>query len=554
MLKGHPKGLIVLFFSNMGERFGYYTMMAIFALFFEAKFGLSIQSVGIIWGAFLFSIYFLPLFGGALADKIGYGKVVALGIVLMFAGYGMMAVPGQGQLFIYVSLFVIALGTGFFKGNLAVILGNLYESQQYKKMTDAAFNIYYMGINVGAFFAPFAATGIRNWLMKKEGLVYSAELPGMVHLYLKGALQDASKLTELAKSQLGEKFTDLTAFCNQYVDALSQGYNAGFAIASVSIILSLVIFLAFKKYYKEGDYLHKDKPQTDVVELTPEQTRNRIVALLMVFAVVIFFWMAFHQNGLILTVFAKNYTTDTVSKFTNTFFDLPAFLSFIAVIIGLVLLMFKRFVGKAKAIGAMLTVVGAVVLYWRYSSFTEANKITPELFQAFNPIFVVFLTPVVVGFFAWLSNKKKELSTPQKIGTGMMLLSIGWLIMVIVALMGELPSHAALESVGGRTAADLLVSPYWLISMYFTMTVAELFISPMGLAFVAKVAPPKFRGTLQGGWLAATALGNLLSGVMAYPYSKLELWQCYSILVVTSIMAGGMMFMMLKKLKAYTES
>lgn len=554
MFKGHPKGLIVLFFSNMGERFGYYTMMAIFTLFFEAKFGLQIQDVGFIWGAFLFSIYFLPLFGGMLADKIGYGKVVSMGIVLMFTGYGMMAIPGQGMVFIYISLFVIAAGTGFFKGNLAVIVGNLYESEKYKKMTDSAFNIYYMGINVGAFFAPFAATGIRNWLMAKDGLSYSAKLPGMVHLFLKGELTDTTELTTLAMQQLGDKFTNLTDFCNQYVASLSQGYNAGFAIASVSIVLSLVIFLAFKKYYKHADYLQKDKVKTaeDAKELTPQQFRHRIFALLMVFAVVIFFWMAFHQNGYLLTVFAKNYTVDAVGPFTFIFFNLSSFLSLIAVIIGVIFVVGRNFQKIFKMIGAALIVVGGAILYWRYSSYAESNHISPELFQSFNPIFVVFLTPLIVAFFLRLNKKGKEPATPKKIGIGMMLLGAGWMLMVLVALIRGLDSPATLAPVGG--VSSLLVSPYWLISIYFASTVAELFISPMGLAYVAKVAPPKIRGTMQGGWLAATAIGNLLSGVMGTPYAKLELWQSYGILVVTSVIAGGIMFLMLKKLEKFTSS
>jgi POT family proton-dependent oligopeptide transporter len=554
MLKGHPKGLIVIFFSNMGERFGYYTMMAIFALFFEAKFGLSIENIGIIWAGFLFAIYFLPLFGGILADLVGYGKVVTMGIILMFIGYGMMAIPGQQQLFIYISLFVIAVGTGFFKGNLAVILGNLYESQNYKKMTDAAFNIYYMGINIGAFFAPFAATGIRNWLMARDGLVYNAKLPGMVHLYLQNKLESVAELEQLAREQLADKFTNIGDFCTQYVDSLSQGYNAGFAIASASIIISLIIFLAFKKYYKHADYLQKEKIKTDkeVVDLTPIQTRNRVVALLMVFVVVLFFWMAFHQNGYILTFFAKNYTTDTVGPFTNIFFDLLAFLSFIGIIIGIILLAMKRFKGKTKVIGAALLVVCALILNYKYGTFGETNHITPEIFQAFNPIFVVFLTPLVVGIFAWLNSKKKEPATPKKIGTGMMIMGVGWIIMIFVVAWRGLASPAELESIGG--VSSVLVSPYWLISTYFTMTIAELFISPMGLAYVAKVAPPKLRGTMQGGWLAATAIGNVLSGVMGYPFANFKLWQTFGIIVLACVIAGAIMFGMYRKLEEYTSS
>ena len=169
MFKGHPKGLYVLFFSNMGERFGYYTMMAIFTLYLEAKLGWSVDNLGIVWGGFLFCVYGLPLIGGIWADKAGYGKVVKYGIYTMFAGYALLALPGMGTWVLFASLIIIALGTGLFKGNLAVILGNLYESKGLKPLHDAAFNIFYMGINVGAFIAPHAATGIRNWLMTKQG-------------------------------------------------------------------------------------------------------------------------------------------------------------------------------------------------------------------------------------------------------------------------------------------------------------------------------------------------------------------------------------------------
>ena len=557
MLKDHPKGLVVLFFSNMGERFGYYTMMAIFTLYFEGSFGLSISNIGIIWGAFLFSIYFIPLFGGMLADKVGYGKIVAAGIVFMFLGYGMMAVPGQTQLFVFASLFVIAIGTGLFKGNLVVILGNLYEEQKFKKMHDAAFNIYYMGINIGAFLSPFAATGIRNFLLKGDGFVYNAKIPGMAHQFLKGTLANVAEYETIARNMVGEAFTGLTDFSNQYIASLGRGYNAGFAIASVSIIISLLIFLGFKKYYKHADYLQKDRLKADktIVELTPLQTRNRIFALMMVFSVVIFFWMAFHQNGLILTVFAKNYTTGSVGPITKLFFDLPAFISIIAVIMGLIFLLMKRFGGKVKIIGLALAAAGAFVISWRYGIFKglgDGNPISPELFQSFNPIFVVFLTPVILGIFAFLRSKGKEPASPRKIGIGMFIMGFGWLILITAAVSHNLASPKELLNVG--SVSSVLVSPYWLISMYFGMTIAELFISPMGLAYVSKVSPPKLRGTMQGGWLAATAIGNLLSGVMATPYAKLELWQCYAILVVTSFLAGGIMFAMLKKLNKLAAS
>ncbi len=552
MFKNHPKGLIVLFFANMGERFGYYTMIPIFALFFQARFGLSPESVGNIWSVFLFGVYFLPLFGGILADKIGYGRTITVGIILMIIGYAFMGIPGQTMFFIYFSLFVIALGTGFFKGNLAVILGNLYEEKGYKRLHDAAFNIFYMGINIGAFFAPYAATTLRDWLLAKDGFTYVAAVPGMIHQFYKGKLENIQELETAARQQMGDAYVSITDFGEKYINSLSQGYHAAFALAACSIVISLLIFIFYKKYYKHADYLQKNKVKTSekVVELTPKQTKERIVALILVFTVVIFFWMAFHQNGLTLTWFARDYTADTVSPITKIFFDLPAFLSVIGLIIGLVFLVRKSSVQKTKFTGLAVMIASAIVLWWRYGTFGDTNPISPELFQSFNPIFVVFLTPVIVGFFAWLNKRGKEPSSPKKIGIGMLLLGAGWIIMILASL--GLISPKALAGTGG--VSPFLVTPYWLIGMYFTLTVSELFISPMGLAFVAKVSPPKFRGMMQGGWLAATAVGNMLSGQVAKPYAALELWQTYTLLVITSLMSAAFMFLIMKKLERVTAS
>jgi proton-dependent oligopeptide transporter, POT family len=549
MFKGHPKGLFVLFFANMGERFGYYTMIPIFALFLQAKFGLPAEQVGTIYGIFLFGIYFIPFFGGILADRLGYGKTITTGIFFMILGYALMGIPGQSLNFVYGSLFVIALGTGFFKGNLVVILGNLYEEQGYKKMHSAAFNIFYMGINIGAFFAPYAATFLRDWLLSSKGFTYVANVPRMAHQFLEGTLQNVTELESIAKAQMGANFTSLTEFCNQYIAALGKGYNAAFALAGFSILISLSIFLSFRKYYKKADYVHgKNVSDENAPIMTAKQVKERITALIMVFAVVIFFWMAFHQNGLTLTWFARDYTVGSVGSFTKTFFDLPAFLAIIFAIIGLVFVLNKKNTTKMKTIGAAVVAASAALFYWRFTGFSSENPISPELFQSFNPIFVVFLTPVVLAVFAWLAKKGKEPTPPKKIAIGMMLMAAGWIVMIIAA-NGQV-SPKALEAAG--TVSNSLVSPYWLISLYFTLTIAELFISPMGLAFVAKVSPPQFRGMMQGGWLAATAVGNLLSGLIAFPYARLELWQSYLLLLVTSVLAGGLMFMMLKKLERIT--
>jgi proton-dependent oligopeptide transporter, POT family len=563
MFKGHPKGLYVLALSNMGERFGYYTMLAIFTLFIEAKLGIPESEIGQVWGIFLAAVYGLPILGGLLADRLGYGKVVVTGMIVMFLGYVLLSYPPAGTPLLFSSLFIIALGTGFFKGNMVVLLGNLYEDPQYKKQQDTAFNIYYMGINVGAFFAPFAATGMRNLFLSFDKYYYDANIPRFAHNFIKDqsslSADALAKFKQIAVQMTGNANIDLIAFSKSYLASLSGAYNMGFAIAAVAIVISFLIFLLFKKYYIHADYIHKKSTEAGAAaELTPKQTKDRIVALVLVFITVIFFWMAFHQNGLVLTLFAKNYTAGHVSSLTYVLFDLPALLSLIAVIMGIVFMILKSPTATRKIIGVVLMIVGAIVLYTRYINFSVTNRIDPETFQAFNPIFVVFLTPVVIAFFTSFINKGKEISSPKKIGIGMFIAAFAYVLMVVVAFIGKdgsaLDSPLLIKSTTGGSVSGMLVSPYWLISTYFTLTIAELFLSPMGLSFVAKVAPPKYKGLMQGGWLGATALGNYLSGVIAIPYANMALWQTFSLLVLTSVISGVFIFSVLKRLNAATTS
>ncbi len=184
MLKNHPKGLLVAFFANMGERFGFYTMMAILVLFLQAKYGLSADKAGEIYSGFYFSIYALALVGGILADSTRkYKTVIMFGIIIMFAGYVLMAIPGMTLTFTVIALFTIAFGNGLFKGNLQAVVGQMYDNPQYSKMRDTAFMIFYMGINVGAFFAPFAANGIRNWWLKTNGFAHDGSIPALCHQF-----------------------------------------------------------------------------------------------------------------------------------------------------------------------------------------------------------------------------------------------------------------------------------------------------------------------------------------------------------------------------------
>lgn len=554
MLKGHPKGLYVAFFANMGERFGYYTMLAIFVLYLQAKFGLTAAEAGAYYGGFLFGIYFLPLLGGIIADRLlGYGKTITLGTLIMFLGYLLLAIPGQAMVFTITALVVISLGTGFFKGNMQALVGNMYDDPRYSANRDNAFSLFYMGINIGAFFAPSAATGISNFILGKQGFSYDPRIPDLAHKFINGNLGVKDQLASLAQSQLGSVPGDLTQFSHNYIDTLSTSYNAGFGIAAVSMIVSFLIFIGFKNYYKSADVTELQKSKDEnlkdkMIVLKPEENRARLIALFLVFTVVMFFWMAFHQNGFTMSIFARDYTFSEVSNFTYIFFDLAAFLPLLIAIIGFIMLLNKKVKGNWKLLGTALFVIGALTCYWVFSGYSSEMTIAPQMFQHFNPIFIVFLTPVIVGFFTQLREKGKEPSSPRKIGYGMVITSLGFMLLVGASL--NLLSPNDLQ--GG--VSDVLMSPYWLIGTYFTLTIAELFLSPIGISFVSKVAPPKYKGLAQGGWLAATAIGNLMAGLIGYFWDKIELWQFFTILVVMCLLSAAFIFSVLKKLEATTNA
>ena len=257
--------------------------------------------------------------------------------------------------------------------------------------------------------------------------------------------------------------------------------------------------------------------------------------------------MSFHQNGLTLTYFARDYTVKSVDPLSFLIFDIKGLLMIAAMIIGVVLLVRKSSTGVNRAIGAGLAGGGAAIAWYLYGTYPADNPIEAEIFQQFNPYFVVFLTPVIVGLFAWLNARGKEPSTPRKIGIGMILAAIGFIIMLVGAI--GLPSPVEL---GGAPSPDR-VSPYWLLSTYFTLTVAELFLSPMGISFVSKVAPPRFQGLMQGGWLGATALGNQLLFVGSSMWVAFDLWMVWLVFVVCCLISATFIFSIVKKLEAATD-
>ena len=551
MFEGQPKGLYALALANTGERFGYYTMLAIFTLFLQAKFGYTAAETSTIFGSFLAAVYFMPLVGGILADKCGYGKMVTTGIVVMFVGYLLLAIPTAanltGKMMMFGSLFLIACGTGLFKGNLQVMVGNLYDSPEYSSKRDTAFSLFYMAINVGALFAPTAATKVTNYILGGAGFTYNAQIPSLAHQFLNGTITPEGNAT-LSSLQAAQGFTgDMSAFCSTYIEKLSEAYNYGFAVACISLILSMAIYVCCRSMFKHADYNSKQAKAVNNYnepELTPAQTKERIVALLLVFAVVIFFWMAFHQNGLTMTFFARDYTTQSVTGLDRIGFDVWHLVLLIIVVYGAFSL-FQSKTGRGKAIAGVAVLASLGILIWSYSSMDPTVEILPQIFQQFNPFFVVALTPVSLAVFGYLARRKKEPSAPRKIGIGMVIAACGFLILAIGSL--GLPTPKEVEAAGINP--DVLVSPNWLISTYLVLTFAELLLSPMGISFVSKVAPPKYKGMMMGGWFVATAIGNYLVAIIGYLWGGMQLWMVWSVLIVCCLLSALFIFSIMKKLE-----
>ena len=516
MFKKHPKGLIAAALANMGERFGFYIMMAILTLFISAKFGLSETTTGYIYSAFYASIYILALVGGVIADKTkNFKGTILAGLIMMAVGYLIIAIPTPTpvpSLGLYLALtcfglLEIAFGNGLFKGNLQALVGQMYDNPKYSSLRDSGFQIFYMFINIGGFFAPWIAIGVRNWWLKVNHFDYDASLPELCHQYLEQGssmpAQAMDNLSTLANSVCldGTQVTDMNVFVNCYLDVFNRGFQYAFMAAIVAMLISLVIYVVNKNRFP--DPAKKENSNADTVsavsrediKMSATEIKQRIYALFAVFGVVIFFWLSFHQNGYSLTYFARDYVD----------------LSVININLG----------------------------------FTQIKG--AEIFQCVNPFFVVALTPLIMWFFGMLKAKGKEPSTPMKIAIGMGIAALAYVFLMVFSL--TLPAKDALSSMTTAEIDAIRVTPWIMIGLYFILTVAELFISPLGLSFVSKVAPPHLQGLMQGCWLAATAVGNSLLFIGGILYTTVPIWACWLVFVGATAASMIVMLAMVKWLE-----
>lgn len=507
MFEGQPKGLYALALANTGERFGYYTMLAVFALFLRANYGLSAAMAGTIYSSFLMLVYFFPLFGGMLADKFGFGKMVTTGIMIMFVGYLLLSVPLGGDTVALVvmlaALLLIGIGTGLFKGNLQVMVGNLYDDARYSAKRDSGFSIFYMAINIGALFAPTMAV----------------------------------KIKEYAEVSLGYTSND--------------AYHFSFAVACASLILSIAIYYAFRSTFsftENNKRVVANGDDTVVEELSASETKQRITALCLVFAVVIFFWMAFHQNGLSLTYFADEFTARSAEGIQGMSFDVWN-LVLVILIVYAGFSLFQSKTSKGKGISAVVIVAAVGLLVWKYQQMTGAVEVSAPIFQQFNPFYVVALTPVSMAIFGALARSGKEPSAPRKIAYGMIVAAAAFAMLMFFSLDLPMP-QTEIGPDGNPVAVHVAdVTPNLLIAVYLILTFGELLLSPMGISFVSKVAPPKYKGMMMGGWFVSTALGNqlvLFGGVL---WGTIPLWGCWAVFMTVCLVAAIFMFAMMRRLE-----
>ncbi|MBR5821937.1 MAG: peptide MFS transporter [Alistipes sp.] len=517
----HPKGLIAAALSNMGERFGYYIMNAVLLLFICSKFGISDAAAGWIYAVFYFLIYVLSLPGGIIADRSqNFKGTIIAGLVVMALGYGMLSVPVFAEasgfswvlVFTCVALFIIAFGNGLFKGNLQAIVGQMYDNfeaeaakrgpealAEAKSKRDTGFQIFYVFINIGGVIAPFVAPLLRSAWLKMHALAYNADLPRLCHMYLNDAnamaTTDMENLTNLA-AEVGYTGVVDGAFCDSYLNIFNTGVHFSFIASVVAMLTSLIIFICIKKNLPNP--AKKEKAATaeyseQEKQADAKEIKQRLYALFAVLGVAVFFWFSFHQNGQSLSVFARD--------------------------------------------------------------FVNTNAIPPEIWQCINPLFVILLTPIIMYTFAALARKGKEVSTPRKIVIGMFLAAVAYIFLAGVAIANNYPSGEEFKSLSDAVKIAMKTSPMVLILTYFFLTVAELFISPLGLSFVSKIAPRHLQGICQGLWLTATAIGNLFIAIGVTMLNTFpEQWMCWAVFAAFCLISMGIMLGMVKWLERVTNA
>ncbi|MCD2423664.1 peptide MFS transporter [Niabella pedocola] len=508
MWKRHPRALPFLFFSEMWERFGFYLLLGIFTFYLKdatGGFGMDEKESASLYGTFIALIYFTPFLGGLLADrKMGYCNAIIIGGLLMGVGYCLMSVRSVPML--YLAMTLIIIGNGFFKPNISTLLGNVYSTSQYQDKKDEGYNIFYMGINIGAFICNFFGAALYTTI--GWGAAFIAAGVGMflgVIIFVIGKPHykafDTRKPLKQGDMSIGKIFG--------------------------LVVLPALVFGAVGYLIKGADGAIFDSSSTDafifacfpvavffiaLLLRSPKEERRPMAALLSIFAVVILFWAIFKQNGSALNTWASRYTERHVEGTTGTVLNALKLTETIPYKKDSVTLLDHQF-RKIKEDGKEVKGLD-YPSYFKNMNRAETplkdgdqvKAWAPSLSQSINPFWVIVLTPLLVAFFTWLRKKGKEPSTPSKIALGLLVSAMSVLVMVLAVK-------------AGNNGAEK-VSIWWLIGSYGIITVGELFLSPMGLSLVSKLSPVRITSLMMGGWFLSISIGNKLSGILSSKWDE----------------------------------
>lgn len=530
MWKKHPKALPFLFFSEMWERFGYYLMIGIFTLYLkDVKQGYAMTEAesADLYGTFIALVFLTPFIGGLLADRyLGYRKSIIMGGLMMGLGYCLMSVHNLAML--YISMTLVIVGNGFFKPNISTLLGNVYTTPQYVKQKDDGYNIFYMGINTGAFICNFFGAAL--YIAYGWGAAFLAAGAGMflgVIIFLIGTkhYKEYDIKKGVSENDMSMTRIVLTILVPSVIAGIIGWLIPGSLVGSDST--DAFIFACIPVIYFYTSLYFKAKPDE----------KRPIAALLAIFAVVVMFWAVFKQNGSALNTWADRYTNREVTGATQKVFDKLNLAQTITYKQDSIAKYDEQF-RLQKADGKVIKEMNYPVYFKNIAEEKkpadgeQVSLWATNLSQSINPGWVILLTPLIVAFFTWLRRRNKEPSTATKIAFGLLISALSALVM----------AGAVYTSNNGIDKASVM----WLIVSYGVITIGELLLSPMGLSIVSKLSPVRITSLMMGGWFLSTSIGNKLSGVLAtlwdnYNHKAGFFWLNFGLLLIAAVMCFAML-------------
>lgn len=501
--KGHPKGLYLLFVTEMWERFSYYGMRALFALFLLKALLLDKDTTSSIYGSYTGLVYLTPLIGGYVADRywgnrhsiIFGGIVMAIGQFCMFFSSLFYLDHNLAVTLMFIGLGLLIFGNGFFKPNISTMVGDLYEPQDKRK--DSAFTIFYMGINVGAFISPLVCGALGDtgnpadfkwgFLMAGIGMLIGVLIfysfknkylvtPEGVDIGIRPNGNNVANGFSKENEPKSRGFVQMMLWALGEICIFYIFYSFSDAVGSIIYSLSIIV----------PAFIMTDKTLTKI-------ERQRIWVIYLIAFFVIFFWAAYEQAGVSLTFFAEEQTNRTFFGWT-----MPA-----------------------------------------------------SYFQSFNPIIIVLAAPLISMLWSFLGKRNLEPASPTKQAMGLLLLSLGYLF-ISLGVQGVTPGQR--------------VSVMWLTGLYFIHTIGELCLSPIGLSLVNKLSPVRFSSLLMGVWFMSNAAADKFAGVLSSLYPEVNakgvvivkhilgitignLHDFFMIFVVMSAISAIILFCLTKKLQ-----